>query len=45
MVLGPVAALLGGTKPAIRDTCARHGYAGPEICTPGELMGGLEDGG
>ena len=33
------------TKPAIRDTCARRGYAGPEICTPGELMGGLEDGG
>ena len=33
------------TKPAIRDTCARHGHAGPEICTPRELMGGLEDGG
>ena len=33
------------TKPDIRNTCARHGYAAPEICTPGELMGGLEDGG
>ena len=33
------------TKPDIRNTCARHGYAGPEICTPGELMGGLQDGG
>ena len=33
------------TKPAIRDTCVRHGYAAPEICTPRELMGGLEDGG
>ncbi len=31
------------TKPAIRDTCARHGHAGPEICTPRELMGGLDD--
>ena len=33
------------TKPAIRDTCARHGHASPEICTPQELMGGTEDGG
>ena len=33
------------TKPAIRDTCGQHGYAGPEICTPRELMGELEDGG
>ena len=33
------------TKPAIRDTCARHGLVSPEICTPRELMGGLEDGG
>ena len=27
-------------KPAIRDTCARHGHVAPEICTPRELMGG-----
>ena len=33
------------TKPAIRDTCSRHGHAGPEICTPRELMGGSDDGG
>ena len=33
------------TRPDLRNTCARHGYAGPEICAPGELMGGLEDGG
>ena len=33
------------TKPVIRNTCARHGYPAPEICTPRELMGGSEDGG
>ena len=33
------------TKPAVRDTCKRHGYDAPEICTPRELMGGVEDGG
>ena len=32
-------------KPGIRKTCARHGHVAPEICTPRELMGGLEDGG
>lgn len=31
------------TKPAIRETCAQHGHVAPEICTPRELMGGLED--
>lgn len=31
------------TKPAIRDACAQHGHAAPEICTPWELMGGSED--
>ena len=31
------------TKPAIRDACAQHGHAAPEICTPRELMGGSED--
>ena len=31
------------TKPVIRSVCARHGHAGPEICTPRELMGGFED--
>lgn len=33
------------TKPVIRSVCTRYGYATPEICTPGELMGGVEDGG
>jgi len=33
------------TKPVIRDICARQGHTSPEICTPRELMGGLEDGG
>lgn len=32
-------------KPLIRRTCGRHGHTCPEICTPQELMGGLEDGG
>ena len=31
------------TKPVIRSVCTRHGHAGPEIRTPRELMGGLED--
>ena len=31
------------TKPAVRDTCAEHGHPAPEICTPRELMGGLND--
>ncbi len=31
------------TRPAIRDICAQNGHAAPEICTPRELMGGLED--
>lgn len=33
------------TKPIMRRVCAEYGYAVPEICTPGELMGGFEDGG
>ena len=33
------------TKPVVRIVCARYGYACPEICTPGGLMGGREDGG
>jgi hypothetical protein len=32
------------TKPIVRSVCAAHGYAGPEICTPQELMGGIENG-
>ena len=31
------------TKRVIRGACARRGCAGPEIRTPRELMGGLED--
>jgi len=31
------------TKPVIRSVCALHGYPGPEICTPQELMGVFED--
>ncbi len=31
------------TKPAIRDACARHAYDSSEICTPRELLGGVED--
>jgi hypothetical protein len=30
------------TKPIIRAVCGRLGYACPEICTPEELMGGLD---
>lgn len=31
------------TRPLVRKVCEQHGYAGPEICTPSELMGGTED--
>ena len=31
------------TKPLIRKVCEQHGFVSPEICTPSELMGGLED--
>jgi len=31
------------TKPLIRSVCAVHGYPCPEICTPEELMGGIEN--
>lgn len=31
-------------KPIIRKICAANGYAYPEICTPQELMGAVEDG-
>lgn len=31
------------TKPVIRSICAIHGYNSPEICTPQELMGGVDD--
>ena len=32
------------TKPIIRSVCAIHGYTGPEISTPQELMGVFENG-
>lgn len=32
------------TKPVVRRVCAAHGYSGPEICTPQELMGVIENG-
>jgi hypothetical protein len=32
------------TKPLVRSVCAVHGYRCPEICTPEELMGGLDNG-
>lgn len=32
-------------KPIIRSICAAKGYICPEICTPQELMGVVEDGG
>ena len=32
------------TKPIVRSVCAAHGYSGPEICTPQELMGASENG-
>ena len=28
------------TKPIVRDVCAGFGRVSPEICTPGQLMGG-----
>ncbi|MBI4768680.1 MAG: type II toxin-antitoxin system VapC family toxin [Deltaproteobacteria bacterium] len=31
-------------KPLIRKVCAEKGYGYPEICTPQELMGGVENG-
>ena len=31
------------TRPVIRRVCTAHGCTSPEICTPRELMGGLED--
>lgn len=31
-------------KPMIRKICAANGYAYPEICTPQELMGTIENG-
>ena len=31
------------TRDTIRNVCERQGYASPEICTPSELIGGLED--
>lgn len=31
------------TKPIIRSVCAIYGYTSPEICTPQELMGVVED--
>ena len=32
------------TKPVVRAICATRGYACPEICTPEELMGGVDEG-
>lgn len=32
-------------KPVVRGLCAAKGYVCPEICTPQELMGVVEDGG
>ena len=29
-------------KPLVRSVCAAHGYTCPEICTPEELMGGVQ---
>ena len=31
-------------RPIIRRVCAAHGYAYPEICTPQELMGTIDNG-
>jgi predicted nucleic acid-binding protein len=33
------------TKPIVREVCQQYGYASPEICTPSELMGGIENAG
>lgn len=30
-------------RPIIRRVCEAYGYVGPEICTPSELIGGLEN--
>ncbi len=32
-----------GTRPIMRSVCKRNGYTSPEICTPSELMGDIED--
>lgn len=32
------------TKPIIRNICMEQGYKYPEICTPFELMGGIQNG-
>jgi len=32
------------TKPIIRNVCLEHGYKYPEICTPVELMGVIQNG-
>ena len=32
------------TRPVVRSVCRRNGYTSPEICTPSELMGDIEDG-
>ena len=31
------------TRGTIRSVCERQGFTSPEICTPSELIGGLED--
>ena len=31
------------TKPVVRSICSIHGHTSPEICTPQELMGVVED--
>ena len=31
------------TRRIIRSVCERQGFTSPEICTPSELIGGLED--
>ncbi len=31
------------TRPLVREVCELQGYASPEICTPSELMGGMDD--
>ena len=31
------------TKPIVRSICSIHGHTSPEICTPQELMGVVED--
>jgi predicted nucleic acid-binding protein len=31
------------TKPIVRSVCSIYGYTSPEICTPQELMGVIDD--